>query len=115
MSRSRALVALALFVGVWLVYRLDTVSQGYNRSDPLLLVPTSMSILYDHDLELSEFIADVDPQFHGLLFLDGRPYNRYPIGASLLILPLVWLNGPPLRKPSPRAGRTRKTRARPLA
>ena len=95
MSRSRALVALALFVGVWLVYRPGTVSQSYNRSDPLLLVPTSMSILYDHDLELSEFIADVDPKFHGLLFLDGRPYNRYPIGASLLILPLVWLNGPP--------------------
>jgi hypothetical protein len=88
-------VALALFVGVWLVYRTDTISQGYNLSDPLLLVPTSMSMLYDHDLELSEFTADVDPQFHGLLFLDGRPYNRYPIGASLLVLPLVWLEGPP--------------------
>jgi hypothetical protein len=94
-SWSRALVALALFVGVWLVYRPGTVSQSYNRSDPLLLVPTSMSILYDHDLELSEFVADVDPRFHGLLFLDGRPYNNYPIGTSLLILPLVWLQGPP--------------------
>ena len=95
MTWSRTFVALALFVGIWLVYRPAVVSQGYNWSDPLLLVPTSRSILYDHDLELSEFIADVDPDFHGLLFIDGRPYNRYPIGASLLVLPLVWLEGPP--------------------
>ena len=91
----RALIALALFVGTWLVYRAGTVSQSYNRSDPLLIVPTSMSMLYDHDLDLSEFAADVDPQFHGILMLDGRLYNRYPIGASLVILPLVWLKGPP--------------------
>ena len=62
-SWRRALIALALFVGTWLAYRPGTVSQSYNKSDPLLLVPTSMSILYDHDLELSEFIADVDPEF----------------------------------------------------
>jgi len=94
-SWRRALIALALFVGTWLAYRPGTVSQSYNKSDPLLLVPTSMSLLYDHDLDLSEFAADFDPSFHGILLLDGRPYNRYPVGASLVILPLVWLKGPP--------------------
>jgi len=68
-SRSRALIALALFVGTWLAYRPGTVSQSYNKSDPLLLVPTSMSLLYDHDLDLSEFAADFDPSFHGAAFV----------------------------------------------
>lgn len=93
--RRRGLVALALLVGVWLAYRPSTVSQSYNLTDPLLLVPTSMSLLFDGDLELGEFAADFDPRFHGLLVLDGRPYNRYPIGASLIVLPLVWWKGPP--------------------
>jgi hypothetical protein len=93
----RGVVAAALLVVTWLAYRPGVVSQSYNITDPLLTVPTSMSMLRDGDLELSEFVAEVNPKFHGLLFLDGRPYNRYPIGASLLVLPLVWLagDGPP--------------------
>lgn len=95
MTRRRLLVALALLVGTWLVYRPGTVSQSYNGSDPLLLVPTSMSMLYEHDLDVNEFAEGMNPQFHGIIMLDGRTYNRYPIGTSLLILPLVWLKGPP--------------------
>jgi hypothetical protein len=88
-------VAIALFAASWVVYRASAVSESYNATDPLLLVPTSMSILHDGDLELSEFAGDFHPRFHGLLVIDGRPYNRYPIGASLLMLPLVWLAGGP--------------------
>ena len=82
-------MAVALFVLALAVYRLVTVPELYNRSDPLLIVPTTLSILHDGDLDLSEYGDEIDPAFHGVLFLDGRPYNRYPIGASLVILPLV--------------------------
>jgi hypothetical protein len=87
-------IAIALLVGVaaWAVYRRATPSEGYNRSDPLLLVATSESLLREGNLELSEYADEIDPRFYGLLVLDGRPYNRYPIGASLVVLPLVWLS-----------------------
>jgi hypothetical protein len=88
-------MALGVFVGVWLVYRPWTVSQSYNVTDPLLMVPTSLSIVFDHDLELGEYVNDIVLPFHGLLEIDGHAYNNYPIGGSLLVLPLVWLAGPP--------------------
>jgi hypothetical protein len=88
-------VAVAVFVAAWLVYRPGTVSQSYNGSDPRLIVPTSVSLLYEHDLKLGEYEAEMHLPFHGRLLIHGRPYNNYPIGASLLILPLVWLAGPP--------------------
>jgi hypothetical protein len=84
-----AATALALFLLVLAVYRLVTVPELYNRSDPLLIVPSTLSLLHDGDLDLSEYGEAIDPAFHGVIFLDGRPYNRYPIGASLVILPLV--------------------------
>ena len=104
MGRGRvAGVALALFVCSWLVYRAGHVAESYNITDPLLLVPTSMSMLHDGDLELSEFAPDFNPRFHGLLVMEGRPYNRYPIGASLVMLPLVWLGGAPPAGTTPMA------------
>jgi hypothetical protein len=90
-GRLRLAIALALFTVTWAIYRQSVVSEGYNLSDPLLIVPTSLSLLDDGDLDLGEFAAAIDPRFYGLLVIDGRPYNRYPIGASLVILPLVWL------------------------
>lgn len=92
-TRSWATVAcaLALFVLSLAVYWLVHAPDEYNRSDPLLIVPTSLSLLHDGDLDLSEYAAEVDPEFYGITFVDGHSYNRYPIGTSLLVLPIVWV------------------------
>ncbi len=83
--------ALALFVVSVALYRLVDVPERSNVSDPLLIVPTSLSLLHDGDLDLGEFGDAIDPAFYGVVFVDGRPYNRYPVGTSVLVLPIVWL------------------------
>jgi len=85
-----ALAALVLFLSTGALYRLASAPALSNASDPLLIVPSSLSLLHDGDLDLSEFGSAIDPTFYGVVLLDGRPYNRYPVGTSLLILPVVW-------------------------
>lgn len=85
------MTAVTLFVVTALLYGVVSVPELANRSDPLLIAPTSLSVLHDGDLELSELGAEIDPRFYGVVYLDGRPYNRYPVGASLLVLPIVWV------------------------
>jgi hypothetical protein len=89
-GRRVAAAALALFLVTGALYLPLTVPAGYNTTDPLLIVPSALSLLRDGDLDLSEYGDAIDPRFHGVLLLDGRPYNRYPVGASLLVLPMVW-------------------------
>ncbi|MGH7893230.1 MAG: hypothetical protein ACREQL_01095 [Candidatus Binatia bacterium] len=89
-----AATALSLFLLTGVLYRPATVPGLSNASDPLLIVPSSLSLLHDGDLDLSAFGTAVDPTFYGVLFVDGRPYNRYPVGTSLLVLPVVWLVSP---------------------
>ena len=99
-------IACVLFVATAAAYRMASAPALSNDSDPLLNVPSSLSLLYDGDLDLSEFADAIHPGFHGVLFLDGRPYNRYPVGTSLLVLPIVWLADrllPPLEPPMARA------------
>ena len=90
-GRHGVVAATVLFLVTTWLYHQVTVPELYNVSDPLLIVPTSLSLLHDGDLDLSELGDAVDPAFHGMLFVNGRPYNRYPIGTSLLILPVVWV------------------------
>jgi hypothetical protein len=90
-GRRVAAAALALFLVTFALYRWASAPALYNTSDPLLIVPSSLSLLHDGDLDLSEFGSAIDPNFYGVLMLDGHPYNRYPVGTSLLILPAVWL------------------------
>jgi hypothetical protein len=90
-----AALASALFLAALAVYARAPVSAAYNRSDPLLVAPTAISLLRDGDLELGEFGNAIDPAFYGVLHVDGRPYNRYPIGTSLLILPVAALVAAP--------------------
>jgi hypothetical protein len=99
-------MALALFVATAAVYRMASAPAISNDSDPLLNVPSSLSLLHDGDLDLSEYAGAIHPRFHGVLFVDGRPYNRYPVGTSLLVLPIVWLADrllPPVEPPIARA------------
>jgi len=85
-----AALALVLFALTLALYRQASAPALYNTTDPLLIVPSSLSLLHDGDLDLSEFGSAVDPEFYGVVLIDGRPYNRYPVGTSLLILPIVW-------------------------
>jgi hypothetical protein len=92
LAGTRTLVAaIALFVATLALYWPVVVPAGANAMDPLLTVPTSLSLLHDGDLALDEFGGFIDPTFYGVVHLDGHPYNRYPVGTSLLILPVVWL------------------------
>ena len=89
---TRVLVAAgALFVATLALYWPVTVPGAANVMDPLLTVPTSLSLLHNGDLALDEFGAFIDPGFYGVVYVDGRPFNRYPVGTALLILPVVWL------------------------
>ena len=86
-----AAAALVLFLATGALYGLAVVPSLANASDPILIVPTTLSLLRDGDLELSELGDAIDPGHYAVVHLDGLPYNRYPIGTSLLILPIVWL------------------------
>ena len=46
------------------------------------------SILFDADLDFRNEIA-IRPPTSGLRYVDGRPLNKYPIGAPLLAMPAV--------------------------
>ena len=99
----RPLVApLVIFVTLLLFYAcFDDVDGRANAGDNLWYIPTAMSIFADRDIDLAEFqeplrkvdpgrvwLTDmgIDPRLHKA---DGQVRNWYPIGTSLVCLPLV--------------------------
>lgn len=83
-------VAGALFVLALVVYRMVTIPATVNRLDNEWYVPTSLSLIEEGNAELSEFMEIKGfRRSYRIHRLDDQVYNFYPIGTSLVILPLV--------------------------
>ncbi len=85
-------MGLLLLLASFAVYRLATVPALANSLDNEWYVPTSLSLLFEGDAELGEY-AGIQG-FRRSYRLDRRPdgiYNYFPIGTSLLALPVVAL------------------------
>lgn len=80
---------LSLF---FLVFLVNVVLPVVPRSDAIWNVPTSMSILLQGNINLDEY-PELQKEFggYGLVQIDGKSYNIFPIGVSLLALPQLFL------------------------
>ena len=77
---------LLLFVRIAVVNSPFYSYQGPNGADRVYYYAYAHSIVIDHDLDFAnEFAAR--PPSSGAIFRNGRPLNKYPIGAALLSLP----------------------------
>ncbi|WP_338863755.1 hypothetical protein [Myxococcus stipitatus] len=57
--------------------------------DSKLLVPTALSILREGNIELDEYSQTFSWFRHGVFDLNGHVYNYFPLGPSLVALPMV--------------------------
>jgi hypothetical protein len=87
---SRRVLALVLFLGSLAVYRAATTPAVVNRLDNQWYFPTAVSLLTEGDTELSEFMAlEGFRRGYRITRHEGRVYNHYPVGTTLVILPIV--------------------------
>ncbi len=82
----------ALFITIYLIYLPFDLPTFGNRSDNLWYVPTSLSILTQGNFELSEWskLSNLDRIDYRIVKVHGLPYSSYPLGTSLLTLPVVF-------------------------
>lgn len=99
-NRPRLVLGLALFLGSLAVYRMASTPAVVNRLDNQWYFPTAVSLLTEGDAELSEFMAvEGFRRSYRLSRYGGRVYNYFPVGTSLVILPVVAAES--LRQPDP--------------
>lgn len=92
-------------LGSIIIYANTWVPEEPNGGDNLWYIPTAMNLLCEGTLDLSSFAAELEeiPPWEGLWILDfdldprmvkhhGASYNLFPLGTSLVSLPLVWLH-----------------------
>lgn len=86
-SGHRVGVAIALFVVAAVVYNLSRVTNGY---DSLWSIPTAVSIVREHNIDLIEYRPLIHARDrYGIRKKFGQPFNYFPLGASLLAVPLI--------------------------
>lgn len=79
-------IVLACFF-LYLPFDVPTVG---NASDNSWYVPTGLSILKEGNIELSEYVPAREKTY-GITWIRGRPYNLFPLGTSLVSLPMVFV------------------------
>jgi hypothetical protein len=94
-TRSLSFQSCFLFIACFLIYWPFDLPDMGNVSDNLWYVPTSLSILKEGNLELSEYgnIANFNHPDYRIIHLGNSIYNAFPVGPSIFPLPLVWIGG----------------------
>jgi hypothetical protein len=77
---------LLLFVRIAVLYAPGHYL-GPSGADRVFYFAYLRSLVIDGDLDFRDEIA-LKPPSSGILVIDGKPHNKYPIGAPLLSLPL---------------------------
>jgi hypothetical protein len=106
-------VAIAIIIGLCVsIYSLGAFPKHANAGDNFWYVPTSLSIVTEHNIDLNEYqedLAKLQPteawqtnmtSDTRLLPHNGYYYNKFPLGTSISISPLTAL----LKKISPPSG-----------
>jgi hypothetical protein len=92
----RLFAALSLGVIAFSSYMsFPVASKVGNLSDNIWYIPTSISILHDGDIDLSEFADQINAyRNYGLLASDRFGLvNAFPIGVSVVALPFAFIGG----------------------
>jgi hypothetical protein len=85
--RSRRREVFCVFVAVLAVYLVTTLSTSF---DSRWALATADSLLHRGDPSLGAFEELITQhEQYGILRVEGRPYDRYPIGPALTALPFV--------------------------
>lgn len=86
--RYRWIEALLVFLLVVLAHRASSVVTSY---DSRWFVPVALSIVHEGNTNLDEYRDAVEAAgFFGIREVDGHLYNFFPIGTTLVALPMVW-------------------------
>ncbi len=80
--------ALVVFFGAFLVYAASPVKV---QSDTIWSIPTAVSLLDRGDTDLDEYRATIAVRGHGIVEANGHAYCNFPIGPSLVALPLLFV------------------------
>jgi hypothetical protein len=72
-----------------LVFAIHLASPIRTSFDSRWTIPTAASIVYRGDIDLDEYDSILRPEYYAIERRGDHSYNRYPIGASLLALPLI--------------------------
>ena len=77
----------------WLLFIVVALSHSFsqvkNLADSNWSLPTAVSILVERNTDLSEYADMISADDYRLEWFDGRPYNIFPVGASIFALPFV--------------------------
>ncbi len=86
---SNGIVALLIFIFVVATNLQFPINQTYG--DAVWNLPTAFSLIYEGNIDLSEYQTLIDQVGldYTLHYVDGTPYNTYPIGASLFAVPFA--------------------------
>jgi hypothetical protein len=80
---------LVVFVVVFLAH---LQSKNITSGDSRWFIPTAISIIHHHDINLDEYIARIESDnYYHIKFINGHAYNMFPIGTAILSLPVVWM------------------------
>lgn len=80
---------LIIFFAVFVVH---VNSKVISSSDSRWFIPTSISILHHRDVDLNEYAERIDKEQHYAIQRSaGNYYNVFPIGTSIISLPIVWV------------------------
>ncbi len=85
------LLVMVLFVGVLLA---QVSSRNITSTDSIWSIHTALSIIREGNTDLDEYqalIAATRDHDYAVEKIDGHLYSLYPIGASLIAVPFVWV------------------------
>ena len=86
-GRAFAFLSLGIFMLLLAVYAASPVT---TSGDSRWSIHTAMSFAHGHWGDLTEYLPIITRErFYAIEYPDGRPRTRYPIGTSLLAMPLV--------------------------
>jgi len=77
-----------VFSVVFLLHLSSEVMTPYDSKHTILV---TRSIITDGKVNLDKYRSFIKPNDHGIEFIDGHIYNFFPIGVSLLAIPIVLL------------------------
>jgi len=79
-----------VFLAVLIIYLSVHVPDNGNLSDNYWYVPTSLSLLKEGNLELSEYSKLLEQHESGTRRVRGKYYLLFPVGTPLLTIPFVF-------------------------
>lgn len=83
-----ALIVAAVFIAVFAVHFFDGIEQ--SPLDSRWSIFTAMSIMYERNTDLNEYQSVVTKNSNYAIYQkDGHLYSIYPVGASLLAVPVL--------------------------